>query len=209
MITKQSCGLVQKWLVLPLPTPISFCEGPEQAAQPSCRPTSYPVMIIREPVTPNQVCGMLDSSCEQCAGHAAGRFTLARAWPRVCKPAQQLMFKLHGSFNKLKQAISSVLRLHTAEDMHFPPKPMPAANAKLAHGSLMVPLIVQATLCTAALDDSSEAGSITAASGAAEAPAPQDTIRHDAVTMHECHPSHAGQIWQVGITCTNCWFAKQ
>ena len=59
---KQSCELVQKWLVLPLPAPINTCEGPEQAAQPSCQPTPYPVMIIREPVRPNQVCAMLDSS---------------------------------------------------------------------------------------------------------------------------------------------------
>ena len=43
---------------------------------------------------------------------------MARAWPRFCKPAQQfntkLMFKLHGSFYKLRQAISLILRLHTA-----------------------------------------------------------------------------------------------
>lgn len=116
------------------------------------------------------------------------------------------MFKLHGRSWKIRQAISLTMRLHTAEDMHFLPKPMPAGNAKLAHGSVTAPLIVQATLCTAALDDSSEAGSITAASGAAEAPASQDTRRNDAVTMHECHPSHAGQIWQVVITCC---FAKQ
>ena len=83
---------------------------------------------------------------------------------------------------------------------------MPAANAKLAHESVTVPLLVQAILCTAALDDSSQAGSMAAVPGAAEAPASQDNRRNDAVTMHECHPSHAGQIWQVGITW---WFAKQ
>ncbi len=55
-------NVVQKWLVLPLPTPINNCERPEQATQPSCRPTPYPVVIIRQPVTQNQV-----GSCARCS----------------------------------------------------------------------------------------------------------------------------------------------
>ena len=47
--------LMQKWLVLPLPAPSDFCAKTDQAAQPICRSTPYPVMIIRKPTASDQV----------------------------------------------------------------------------------------------------------------------------------------------------------
>ncbi len=57
---------------------------------------------------------------------------------------------------------------------------------------------LQGVLCAALLgDDSSSRGSVDT-SGVEDLSVPKGDVAMDgAVTMHECHPSHASQIWQV------------